>query len=156
MDIAAFPISILIRMVADLLESVILANDIIPSSSRTITPFHSRAVPKIKIGTYLSRIQKYTPYSSEALLSILVFFDRISQLHPEFVLNSYNIHRMLIASIVVAAKFSSDIFYSNARYAKVGGVSLSELNRLEIEFLFLCHFDLNVRLETLQEYGNHL
>lgn len=31
-----------------------------------------------------------------------------------------------------------------------------ELNKLEIEFLFLCNFDLHVRLEAMQEYGDQL
>lgn len=33
---------------------------------------------------------------------------------------------------------------------------MSELNSLELEFLFLCDFDLHVRLEDLQEYGDKL
>ncbi|CDS12150.1 hypothetical protein LRAMOSA04345 [Lichtheimia ramosa] len=141
-------------MVASLLESVIHTNDRIPCNS--ITVFHSRAVPNIKIDAYLARIQKFTPYNNDALLCILVYFDRISKLQPKFVLNSLNIHRLLIASIVVASKFTSDVFYPNARYAKVGGLPLVELNKLEMEFLFMCDFDLHVRLEAIQEYGDQL
>ncbi|KAI7876954.1 cyclin-related 2, partial [Lichtheimia hyalospora FSU 10163] len=154
LDIVDFPISALIKMVASLLESVIHTNDRIPCNS--ITVFHSRAVPNIKIEAYLARIQKFTPYNNDALLCILVYFDRISKLQPKFVLNSLNIHRMLIASIVVASKFTSDVFYPNARYAKVGGLPLIELNKLEMEFLFMCDFDLHVRLEAIQEYGDQL
>jgi hypothetical protein len=36
-----------------------------------------------------------------------------------FRINSFNIHRLLITSLMIAAKFTSDLFYSNARYAKV-------------------------------------
>lgn len=36
-----------------------------------------------------------------------------------FRINSFNIHRLLITCLMVAAKFTSDLFYSNARYAKV-------------------------------------
>ncbi|ORZ28937.1 hypothetical protein BCR41DRAFT_8669 [Lobosporangium transversale] len=35
-----------------------------------------------------------------------------------FRINSFNIHRLLITCLMVAAKFTSDLFYSNARYAK--------------------------------------
>ncbi|KAI9255782.1 cyclin PHO80-like protein, partial [Phascolomyces articulosus] len=115
--------------------------------------FHSRAVPNIKITPYLSRILQYTPFNNEVLLSILVYFDRIAKLQPgKFIVNSLNVHRLLIASIVVASKFTSDVFYTNARYAKVGGLPLLELNKLEMEFLFLCNFNLHVRLEAMQEY----
>ncbi|KAI9301047.1 hypothetical protein BJ944DRAFT_12247, partial [Cunninghamella echinulata] len=59
-------------------------------------------------------------------------------------------------SVVVASKFTSDVYYPNSRYAKVGGLPLLELNQLELEFLFLCDFQLLVPLEDLQEYGNQL
>ncbi|KAF9995949.1 hypothetical protein BGZ79_010326 [Entomortierella chlamydospora] len=73
-----------------------------------------------------------------------------------FRINSFNIHRLLITCIMVAAKFTSDHFYSNARYAKVGGLSLLELNQLELEFLFTTRFELNVKVEELQKVGNSL
>ncbi|KAG0340538.1 hypothetical protein BG000_011753 [Podila horticola] len=57
---------------------------------------------------------------------------------------------------MVAAKFTSDLFYSNARYAKVGGLSLPELNQLELEFLFTTRFELNVKVDELQRVGNSL
>ncbi|KAG0276336.1 hypothetical protein BGZ95_007683 [Linnemannia exigua] len=73
-----------------------------------------------------------------------------------FRVNSFNIHRLLITCLMVAAKFTSDLFYSNARYAKVGGLSLPELNQLELVFLFTTQFDLNVKEEELQRVGNAL
>ncbi|KAF8945313.1 hypothetical protein BGZ47_002906 [Haplosporangium gracile] len=73
-----------------------------------------------------------------------------------FRINSFNIHRLLITCLMVAAKFTSDLFYSNARYAKVGGLSLPELNQLELVFLFTTQFDLNVKEEELQRVGNAL
>lgn len=38
----------------------------------------------------------------------------------------------------------------------MGGLPLLELNRLELEFLFLCEFKLHIPLEELQDYGNQL
>ena len=38
----------------------------------------------------------------------------------------------------------------------MGGIPLGELNQLELEFLFLCNFDLHVRLEDMQAYGDQL
>ncbi|KAF9432949.1 hypothetical protein BGZ76_010101 [Entomortierella beljakovae] len=73
-----------------------------------------------------------------------------------FRINSFNVHRLLITCTMVAAKFTSDHFYSNARYAKVGGLSLLELNQLELEFLFTMRFELNVKVEELQKVGNAL
>ncbi|KAG0380050.1 hypothetical protein BGX24_010364, partial [Mortierella sp. AD032] len=73
-----------------------------------------------------------------------------------FRVNSFNIHRLLITSLMIAAKFTSDLFYSNARYAKVGGLALPELNQLELEFLFTSKFELNVKVDELQRVGNSL
>jgi len=59
-------------------------------------------------------------------------------------------------SIVAAAKFSSDFFFKNSFYAKVGGISTPELNELELEFLFRTHFDLFVKKDTFCQYHAHL
>lgn len=58
--------------------------------------------------------------------------------------------------MVIASKFTSDIFYTNSRYAKVGGIPLLELNQLELELLFLIDFQLHITLEDLQEYADQL
>ncbi|KAG0265462.1 hypothetical protein BG011_004682 [Mortierella polycephala] len=79
-----------------------------------------------------------------------------SPVGSKLIINSFNIHRLLITSILVACKFSSDVFYPNVRYAKVGGLPLSELNQLELEFLFLSQFELNTTESELQTYGNKL
>ncbi|KAI8344053.1 cyclin-domain-containing protein [Chlamydoabsidia padenii] len=156
LDIAAFPVHRLVYMVSNLLESIIQTNDaLMPPEDSSLTHFHSRAKPNISIYAYLSRILKFTPFSNEALLSLLVYFDRLA-LKQHYAFNSLNAHRLIITSIVVASKFTSDVFFQNSRYAKVGGLPLLELNRLELELLFLCEFKLHVPLEDLQDYGNQL
>ena len=86
--------------------------------------FHARNVPTISLEAYLLRILKYCPASNEVFLSLLVYFDRMSKLAKDacgraFVIDSYNIHRLVIAGVTVASKFFSDVFYTNSRYAKV-------------------------------------
>jgi hypothetical protein len=36
-----------------------------------------------------------------------------------FVVDSFNIHRLIISGVTCASKFFSDVFYTNSRYAKV-------------------------------------
>lgn len=86
--------------------------------------FHARNVPTITLEAYFLRILKYCPASNEVFLSLLVYFDRMAKLAKEscgkdFVIDSYNIHRLVIAGVTVASKFFSDVFYTNSRYAKV-------------------------------------
>lgn len=42
-----------------------------------------------------------------------------SQQATYFVVDSFNIHRLIIAGVTCASKFFSDVFYTNSRYAKV-------------------------------------
>ncbi|KAI9867996.1 MAG: hypothetical protein M1830_005718, partial [Pleopsidium flavum] len=73
-----------------------------------------------------------------------------------FVVDSFNIHRLVIAGVTCASKFFSDVFYTNSRYAKVGGLPLVELNHLELQFLLLNDFRLSVPVEELDDYGTML
>ena len=54
---------------------------------------------------------------------------------PLFTLSSLTCHRFVIASITVSSKGLCDAFCTNSLYAKVGGISVTELNVLEREFL---------------------
>ena len=112
-------------------------------------------------------------------IALLVYFDRMASLtahhsHPDrrkqtdgsseaadapglasksFAIDSFNVHRLLIAGVTVASKFFSDVFYTNSRYAKVGGLPMHELNQLELQFLLLNDFNLVVPLDEMQRYA---
>ncbi|KAG6806724.1 hypothetical protein H0H92_010268, partial [Tricholoma furcatifolium] len=88
--------------------------------------FHVWNVPTISLEAYLLRILKYCPTTNEVFLALLVYFDQMSKLSGDvvgrsFVIDSYNIHRLVIAGVTIASKFFSDVFYTNSRYAKVCG-----------------------------------
>ncbi|EFX00016.1 cyclin-dependent protein kinase complex component [Grosmannia clavigera kw1407] len=219
--------------------------------SASVLAFHGKNVPAITILSYLTRIHKYCPTTYEVFLSLLVYFDRMTervndlvmrderehrksaslqqqgqpdqldkkhdtvQSHSEldvqmrdegeessqgdetdegladsddgkavcnstshndgrgnsppapvphpttltatyFVVDSFNIHRLIIAGVTCASKFFSDVFYTNSRYAKVGGLPLAELNHLELQFLILNDFRLAIPLEDLEAYATML
>jgi len=229
-EISAMPIEHIIEMVAGLLTKITTANDMqhehlhrqmpapdnssaMSAQTTSVLAFHGKNVPSITILSYLNRINKYCPTSYEVFLSLLVYFDRMTEKvnsgpiqnlrdlnqnaahrgaslhteglpkspastqsmegvtpssatptqvatppmsaelekhhhtnvpgtphsrphHPEspvaslldsdtlnlshfFVVDSFNIHRLVIAGVTCASKFFSDIFYTNSRYAKV-------------------------------------
>ena len=213
-EISGMPIGDIIEMVAGLLTKITTTNDrqhenlhrAIPGEnavnlsglSSSVLAFHGKNVPSITILSYLSRIHKYCPTTYEVFLSLLVYFDRMtervnaapmqalrrdsmdqdhsrpstsysangsdladsppvqatSRSAPEikeikedlekaqyshtpaniassdseaiqfplshfFVVDSFNIHRLVIAGVTCASKFFSDVFYTNSRYAKV-------------------------------------
>lgn len=73
----------------------------------------------------------------------------------DFHVHSLNVHRILLSSVMVAAKFLDDFYYSNEFWAKIGGVPNSELNTLELEFLFMTNFDLHVCLPPCPPLQSH-
>ncbi|ERF68037.1 hypothetical protein EPUS_06427 [Endocarpon pusillum Z07020] len=252
-EISAMPVCDIIEMVAGLLTKITTTNDKqyehlhrpVPQSedgaamstqTTSVLAFHGKNVPTITILSYLSRIHKYCPTTYEVFLSLLVYFDRMTEvvnrrflqkmrrdtartpvspispppptspaassgdtprsrsspageatpppsgsMAPEdppnrpaslsgpgslpnthgdlsqfFVVDSYNIHRLVIAGVTCASKFFSDVFYTNSRYAKVGGLPLAELNHLELQFLLLNDFRLSIAVEELEAYGTML
>ncbi|CEH11881.1 Cyclin [Ceraceosorus bombacis] len=87
------------------------------------------------------------------------FASALAEPHPGmkgFAIDSYNVHRLVIAGVTVASKFFSDVFYTNSRYAKVGGLPVHELNQLELQFLLLNDFHLVIPLDEMQRYANQL
>ncbi|KAK4653043.1 cyclin-like protein interacting with PHO85 [Podospora pseudocomata] len=259
-EISAMPIGDIIEMVAALLTKITTTNDLQHDAlnrnahhlrqaqaqargeeaggdangsplSSSVLAFHGKNVPSISILSYLGRIHKYCPTTYEVFLSLLVYFDRMTErvndmvvkseearrmqyVHAQamkpaadpdtvmrdsneaeedsdetdsdladtdeetgkgitiesnsfnthsaagqatyFVVDSYNIHRLIIAGVTCASKFFSDVFYTNSRYAKVGGLPLAELNHLELQFLLLNDFRLAVPVEDLEAYATML
>jgi hypothetical protein len=228
-EISGMPIADIIEMVAALLTKITTTNDLqhdamqrnvahqqqanqsndsgshMSPLSHSVLAFHGKNVPAITILSYLSRIHKYCPTTYEVFLSLLVYFDRMTErvndivmrneqsrsraasqslpvtsgalrgdttMHdpthesdesdsdladddddeddemvdsptaagrrnesgkvatiPDdrvpvspatyFVVDSFNIHRLIISGVTCASKFFSDVFYTNSRYAKV-------------------------------------
>ena len=62
----------------------------------------------------------------------------------KIILNSLNVHRLLITAVLIAGKFQDDCYFNNVHYAKVGGISHEEINQLEQEFLEKIQYRLNI------------
>lgn len=111
--------------------------------------FQCKRVPEMNIKQYFQRFAKYSGVSGEAMILSIVHIARICRTLPNFPVNSLTIHRLLLASLLISAKFFDDSRTNNGRYALLGGVTLKEMNQLEVEFLFLIDFNLFV---TESEY----
>jgi hypothetical protein len=85
----------------------------------------------------------------------LIYIDRLIQ-RNNFLLTELNVHRVVITAILLAAKFFDDAYYNNAYYSKVGGVLVSEMNGLEVDFLFRINFSLHVTPELFEKYKAEL
>lgn len=149
----------IVRVLAAVLERLVSANK--SSSADTsspnceITKFHALKAPGIGILQYLERIHKYASCSTECFILALIYIDRLIQ-RNSFILSELNVHRVVITAVLLAAKFFDDAYYNNAYYAKVGGVHVSEMNSLEVDFLFRINFSLHVSPEVFHKYNAEL
>ncbi|KAF8072661.1 CYCU4-1 [Scenedesmus sp. PABB004] len=114
-----------------------------------LTVFHGLRAPPISIEAYLLRIAKYVKCSPACFAHGLVHMLKLAGADPSFAPTRLNVHRLLLTGVLISAKFLDDRYYNNAFYAKVGGVSTAELNRLELEMLQLLDFQLSVTPEAL-------
>ncbi|TYI12593.1 hypothetical protein ES332_A09G288500v1 [Gossypium tomentosum] len=120
--------------------------------SQKMSVFLGLTRPTISITTYLHRIFKHANCSPCCFVIAYVYLDRFMQMHPSLPFNSFNVHRLLITSVLVSAQFMDDICYINAYYAKVGSISTEEMNILEVDFLFGLGVQLNVKPDTFRTY----
>ncbi|KAG8370719.1 hypothetical protein BUALT_Bualt13G0012600 [Buddleja alternifolia] len=144
----------ILSLLSAYLERSVQKNERILETSQTkdvITIFHGLRAPSLSIQQYIDRIFKYACCSPSCFVIAHIYVDRFIQ-RTNLYLTSLNIHRLLITSVMVAAKFMDDAFFNNAYYARVGGISTRELNKLELKFLFGLDFRVHVSIETFGKY----
>ncbi|KAL6007825.1 Cyclin-U2-1 [Asimina triloba] len=156
---------LVVSVLASLLERTMARNERIiskcnwvsasPKFSRTRV-FDCYQTPDMTIQSFLERISHYTRAAAPVFVVAYVYIDRLCQLHPDFRILPRNVHRLLITTTMVASKFVEDMNYRNSYFAKVGGLSTAEMNRLEVDFLFLMGFKLHVNVSVFESYISHL
>jgi len=89
----------------------------------------------------LASLARRLPLSSEAFTLSLLYIDVLQTLQPGLVCWS-NMERLFAVGIVLASKFAYDRVYTNSYYARILGVDVTTLNKMEIAMLQLLNFDL--------------
>eukprot|EP00954_Amorphochlora_amoebiformis_P023956 1363137-Amorphochlora_amoeboformis.AAC.1 len=120
-----------------------------------MSSFHSVCRPSISIKDYVYRIAQYARCSPQCFVLAVIYIDRMRS-EETVEINTLTIHRLAITAIVVASKFLDDRYHSNATFAKIGGTTGSELNVLELEFVFRLRFELYVSSECFEAYSQHI
>lgn len=147
----------ILSLIGRLLEKSVQKNEMLLDTIKTkdVTIFHGLRAPTISIQQYIDRIFKYGACSPSCFVIAHIYMDRFLQ-KTDGHLTSLNVHRLLITSVMVAAKFIDDAFFNNAYYARVGGVSTAEMNRMEVKFLFSLDFRFQVKVETFHKFCSQL
>lgn len=100
----------LIEFLSSLLQRVAESNDLNRRlQPQKISVFHGLSRPTISIQSYLERIFKYANCSPSCFIVAYVYLDRFAQRQTALPINSFNVHRLLITSVMVAAKFMDDM-----------------------------------------------
>ncbi|KAN0035746.1 hypothetical protein ACTA71_005034 [Dictyostelium dimigraforme] len=114
--------------------------------------FNVDQIPEISIEAYIERVFKYLPFGTDIFIFSTIYLDRLIQWNREIQISPLNIHRLFMASIIVASKFHNDKALNNRYYAQVGGISLFEMNQLEIHFLLLLNWKLHIDPEIFEAF----
>jgi hypothetical protein len=109
-----------------------------------LTYFHSRLVSRLSLWRFATALATHTRCDLETTLVALVLFTRYCDtmsLRPTL----HMMHRLYVACLQVGLKAHSDAFLKNSAYARVAGITLEELNRLEYTLLQALHWQVQVR-----------
>lgn len=151
----------ILNIISDLLKNICIENNSkeVNNKNIAINPkikiFMLKKIPSITLKDYLLRLTKYSKISESTLIFILIYIDRLCQKY-KLKINYFNVYKLILASMVIAIKYNEDVFYSSEFYGKLGGVSKSEMNTLEYEFINLLNFNLYIKEELYFKYHDLL
>lgn len=118
--------------------------------------FYSKRPPPISLEDYLMRMHKYCPMSTAVYLATSYYITQLAVVDHVVPVTPRNVHRLLLAGLRVAMKALEDLSWPHSRFSKVGGVSETELGKLEVTFCFLMDFTLKVDPQMLQNEAETL
>lgn len=111
-------------------------------------PFIMKSSPSLSYEEYLERIHSKLMFSPVVYLTATYLLHELtltrqqdSKLALSFPLKITQIHRIIIASIRLAAKLLEDFVHSHAYFSKVCGVSRKLLTRLELALLACLNYE---------------
>lgn len=149
----------LVSVLSNVLERLMNRNDAFaesqPRNSGSFLKFQSSYSPDVSILSYMERIRQYSECSESCFIIALIFIDRLIE-RKNLIVTTLNVHRLVIASLLIAAKYHDDLFFNNAFYAKLGGLPLQELNQLEVIILHSLDFTLFVDCSIYCKYSREL
>jgi len=90
------------------------------------------------------------------LILSFIYINRLVSKNYKFMLTSDNVHKMILTSVLVAAKFYDDHHHRNGYFGKVGGVSKKEMKMLEMIFLQKIKFELSVDKNLYDKYRRNI
>ncbi|MBL7479542.1 cyclin family putative virulence effector [Legionella bononiensis] len=138
----------LIETIASLLTKSVSTNH---AESYTQDDYTGKNKPPITIEDYLFRFLKYLTDEPSIYILLVIYLNKYLEKVPDSSLNEMNVHRLTACSLLLAYKQLMDLFYNNKFISKIVGISLPELNRLEINFLKILDFETHVPIKVFEK-----
>jgi hypothetical protein len=117
----------------------------------------SGTIPSMKVTSFVERVRRYSQASTQAFATGAVILHRLCSSTPApLFLHSRSFQRLLIVAFMLAAKLYDDVYLSNKVWAKIGGISVSEINDLELVFLKALGWSAAVPREEYEYFTHEL
>ncbi|KAH9927419.1 cyclin-domain-containing protein [Epithele typhae] len=123
------------------------------SNSSTALLQFSVAPPFVR---FVQKVLETTQVSQSVIVLSLNYIYRLKARNPFTSGQAGSEYRVAIAALMLANKFVDDNTYTNKTWSEVSGIELSEINRMEREFLMGIDFDLYVNKPTYESWLNLL
>lgn len=146
----------LIAVVSSIYNNYLSKN--LPSNTNSTVFFSQKQLP-ICICDFLERYVLIVSYhsrfrllcSDDSFIFGMVYIDRLYEA-AHISINPHTIHKLLVASLLIASKFSDEEYYGNNCFAVAGMITLEELNLLEREILSALEYRLYVSEKEFNRY----
>nr|USW07965.1 cyclin-1 [Crypthecodinium cohnii] len=132
---------------------------------RKIAPdFDGEGRPSLPLWAYLRRLHRDIRCGDATFICAMVLLDRalgdgttrVLLGRKYLALTERNVHRLFLTALLIATKTLLDTTWKNSQFARLGGITVSELNKYELAFLKLIKFNTVVRVEEYQLYHKKL
>lgn len=113
--------------------------------------FYLEKVPPISLNSYIKRLVKYSGMDISSLILSIIYIDMFC-IKYKYILTLNNIYRLLLSSCLLSIKFNEDITVDTKTYADIAGVTVRDLNNLELNLYVLLDYKLTVEDDYYQQY----
>eukprot|EP00300_Choanocystis_sp_HF-7_P034100 c46636_g1_i1.p1 GENE.c46636_g1_i1~~c46636_g1_i1.p1 ORF type:complete len:317 (-),score=58.82 c46636_g1_i1:17-967(-) len=122
-------------------KDVVIPHAVVVASGGFATPW---AYEWATVVDYLDRLREWIVCGPESYIGAFCLLKRLEQIDAIPPITQRTVHRIFLTCLVLAVKYIEDETLSNKDFAKVGCVTVAELNRMECDALIALGFDATV------------
>ena len=107
-------------------------------------------VPYIDIHDYIDKIIDFIQSENVNIDGFIInAICLLNRILTKIIINNYNIHRIIAGIMMLSDKIYNDIYYSNCSWAYVCGITVKDINNIELHLLQLLNYNTFIRYEEM-------